>query len=152
LFDLFKATAFFGTQCGDEVEFNYIQVAIATGWKHLNERLFSDSNNGRKRIVSRMKHVSTFGLLWETMLHLNGKSVFEVCMGLILAIFLTNIKCGVMKALKLVEPPERVDGKTPEAYQVSNRHFDALLDLTNGDMEDGYITSEELGVLQVAGY
>jgi hypothetical protein len=57
-----------------------------------------------------------------------------------------------MKALKLVEPPERVDEKTPEAYQVSNRHFDALLELTNDDTEDGYITSEELGVLQVAGY
>jgi hypothetical protein len=57
-----------------------------------------------------------------------------------------------MKALKLVEPPERVDEKTPEAYQVSNRHFDALLELTNGDMEDGYITSEELGALQVVGY
>jgi hypothetical protein len=42
--------------------------------------------------------------------------------------------------------------ETPEAYQVSNRHFDALLELTNGDMEDGYITSEEVGVLQVAGY
>jgi hypothetical protein len=35
---------------------------------------------------------------------------------------------------------------------VSNSHFNALLDLPNGDMEDGYITSEELGVLQVAGY
>jgi hypothetical protein len=65
---------------------------------------------------------------------------------------LTNIKCGAIKALKLVEPPERVDGKTLEAYQVSNRHFDALLDLTNGDMEDGDITSEELGALQVTGY
>jgi hypothetical protein len=57
-----------------------------------------------------------------------------------------------MKALKLVEPPERVDGKTTDAYQVSNRHLDALLELANGDMEDGYITSEELGALQVAGY
>jgi hypothetical protein len=35
---------------------------------------------------------------------------------------------------------------------VSNCHFDALLELTNGDMDDGYITSEELGALQVAGY
>jgi hypothetical protein len=35
---------------------------------------------------------------------------------------------------------------------VSNHHFDALLDLTNGDTEDGYITSEELGALQVSGY
>jgi hypothetical protein len=67
--------------------------------------------------------------------------VFEVCLSLILIIFFTNIKCGVMKALKLVEPPERVDEKTPEAYQVSNRYFDALLELTNGDMEDEYITS-----------
>jgi hypothetical protein len=51
-----------------------------------------------------------------------------------------------------VEPTERVDGKISEAYQVSNRHFDALLELTNGDMEDGYITSKELETLQVAGY
>jgi hypothetical protein len=57
-----------------------------------------------------------------------------------------------MKALKLVEPPERVDGKTPKAYKVSNRNFDALLELTNGDMEDGYITSKEFGALQVAGH
>jgi hypothetical protein len=35
---------------------------------------------------------------------------------------------------------------------VFNRHFDALLELANGDMEDGYIASEELGVLLVAGY
>jgi hypothetical protein len=48
-----------------------------------------------------------------------------------------------MKALKLMEAPYRVDEKTPEEYQVSHRHFDALLDLTNGDMEDAYITSKE---------
>jgi hypothetical protein len=65
---------------------------------------------------------------------------------------LTNIKRGVMKALKLVEPPERLDGINPETYQFSNRYFDALLEMTNGEMEDGYITSEELGALQVAGY
>jgi hypothetical protein len=35
---------------------------------------------------------------------------------------------------------------------VSHHHFDALLELTNGDMEDWYITSEELAALQVAGY
>jgi hypothetical protein len=57
-----------------------------------------------------------------------------------------------MKALKSLEPPERVDGKTQEAYQVSNLHVDVLLELINGDMGDGYITSEELGALQVAGY
>jgi hypothetical protein len=57
-----------------------------------------------------------------------------------------------MKALKSVEAPERVDGKTPEAYQVSYHHFYALLELTNGDMEGGYITREELAALQVAGY
>jgi hypothetical protein len=80
----------------------------------------------------------------------------SICMGSLFEFdtchFLTNIKRGVMKALELVEPPERVDGKTPEAYQVSNHHFDAFLELTNGDMEDGYITREELGALQVAGY
>jgi hypothetical protein len=152
LFALFKATTLLGTQRGDQVNFNYIKVSIAAGWKHLNERLRPDSNKDSKRLASRMKHVANFGLSWETRLHLYGKSVFEVCLSLILAIFLTNIKRGVMKALKLVEPTERVDGKTPEAYQVSNHHFDALLDLTNGDMEDGYITSEKLGALQVAGY
>jgi hypothetical protein len=48
--------------------------------------------------------------------------VFKVCLSLILTICLTNINRVVMKALKLVEPPERVDGKTPEAYQLSTRH------------------------------
>jgi hypothetical protein len=105
LFALFKAAALLGTQRGDEVNFNYIQVAIADGWKHLNEILCSDNNNERNRRASRMKHVATFGLPWEIRLHLHGKSVFEVCLSLILAIFLTNIKRGVMKALKLVEPP-----------------------------------------------
>jgi hypothetical protein len=152
LFALFKAATLLGTQHDDEVNFNYIQVAIIAGWKHLNERICSDSNKDIKHLASRMKHVATFGLPWETRLHLHGKSVFEVCLSLILAIFFTNIKCGFMKALPLVEPPERVDGKNPEAYQVSNRHFDALLELTNGDMEDGYITSKESGALQVAGY
>jgi hypothetical protein len=65
---------------------------------------------------------------------------------------LTDIKHGVTRALKLVETPERVDGKIPETYQVSHRHVDALLELTNGDMEDAYITSEELAALQVAGH
>jgi hypothetical protein len=37
-------------------------------------------------------------------------------------------------------------------YQVCHRHFDALLELTNGDEEDAYITSDELVALQVAGY
>jgi hypothetical protein len=71
--------------------------------------------------------------------------VFEFCLSLILTIFLTNIKRGVMKALTLVEPPKRVDGKTPEAYQVSNRHFDVLLELTKGDMEDGIIQLKNWG-------
>jgi hypothetical protein len=152
LFTLFKSASLLGTQHGGEVDFHYIQVVIAAGWKHLNERLRSDSNNERKRLASRIKYVATFGLPWETRLHLHGKSVFEVCLTLILAIFLTNINCRAMKALKLVEAPKRVDGKTPEAYQVSHRHFDALLELTNGDMEDEYITSEELAALQVSGY
>jgi hypothetical protein len=82
----------------------------------LKERLCSDSNEERKRLASRMKHVAYVGLPLETRLHLHGKSVFEVCLSLILVIFVTNKNRGVMKALKLVEPPERVDGKTPEAY------------------------------------
>jgi hypothetical protein len=52
--------------------------------------------------------------------------VFQVCLSLILAIFQTNIKREVMKALKLVEE--------------------------NGDMEDKYITSKELVALKVADY
>jgi hypothetical protein len=48
LFALFKEEALLGTQRGDEVNFNYIQVVIAAGWKHLNERLLSDSNKERK--------------------------------------------------------------------------------------------------------
>jgi hypothetical protein len=66
---LFKAAALLGTQCGDEVNFNYIQVDIAAGWKHLNERLSSDRNKERKNLASRMKNVATFGLPWETRLH-----------------------------------------------------------------------------------
>jgi hypothetical protein len=34
LFALFKAAALLGTQRGDEVNFNYIKVAIAAVWKH----------------------------------------------------------------------------------------------------------------------
>jgi hypothetical protein len=105
LFSLFKAAALLGTQRGDEVNFNYSQVSIAAGWKHLNERLRSDRNKERKRLASRMKHIANAGLPWETRLHLYGKSVFEICLSLRLAIFKTNIKCGVMEALKLVEPP-----------------------------------------------
>jgi hypothetical protein len=44
LFALFKLAALSGTQRGDEVDFHYIQVSITAGWKHLNERLHSDSN------------------------------------------------------------------------------------------------------------
>jgi hypothetical protein len=64
LFALFKAAELLGTQHGDEVNFDYIQVARAAGWKHLNERLRSDSNNERERLASRMKKVATFGLPW----------------------------------------------------------------------------------------
>jgi hypothetical protein len=74
-----------------------------------------------------MKYLKAFGLPSETRLHLHGKSVFKVCLSLILSIFLTNIKRGVMKMLKTIDPPEICDGKTPEAYQVSTRHYDALL-------------------------
>jgi hypothetical protein len=62
-------------------------------------------NKERKRLSSRMKHVKTYGLPWETRLHLHGKPVFEVCLSLILAIFVTNINRGVIKALKLAEAP-----------------------------------------------
>jgi hypothetical protein len=104
LFALFKAAALLGTQRGNVVNFKYIQVAIDAGWKHLNIRLRSDSNKERHRLASRMKHVANFGLPWERSLHLHEKSVFEVCLSFILAILLTNIKRGVMKALKVVEP------------------------------------------------
>jgi hypothetical protein len=87
LFALFRAAALLGTQRCDEVNFNYIQVAIAAVWKHLNERLRSDSNKERKHLASQIKHVAAFGLPWETRLHLHGKFVFEVCLSLILAIF-----------------------------------------------------------------
>jgi hypothetical protein len=87
LFAFFKAAALLGTHHGDEVNFNYIQVAIATGCKHLNERLRSDSNKERKRLASRMKHVTIFGLPWETRLHLHGKSIFEFFLSLMLSIF-----------------------------------------------------------------
>jgi hypothetical protein len=40
-----------------------------------------------------------------------------------------------MKILKSIDPPERCDEKTPEAYQVSTRHYDALLEQVNGDDE-----------------
>jgi hypothetical protein len=115
LFALFKSAALLGTQRGDEVDFNCIQVSIAAGWNHLNERLRSDSNREIKRLASRIKHVKTFGLPWKIRLHLHGKSVFEFCLSLILAIFLTNIKSGILKALKLVDAPEREDEKIPEA-------------------------------------
>jgi hypothetical protein len=82
-----------------------------------------------------MKHLKTFGLPWETRLHLHRKSVFEVCLSLILSIFLTNIKRGFMKMFKTIDPPEICDGKTPEAYQVRTRHYDALLEQVNGDGE-----------------
>jgi hypothetical protein len=75
LFAFLKAATLLGTKCGDEVDFNYIQVVIAAGWKHLNKILRSDSNNERKRLAIRMKHVATFGFPWETRLHLHGKSV-----------------------------------------------------------------------------
>jgi hypothetical protein len=83
-----------------------------------------------------MKHVKTFGLSWETRLHLHGNSVFEVCLSLILSIFLTNIKRGVMKMLKSIYTPEICGGKTQEANQVSTRHYDALLEKVNGDDEE----------------
>jgi hypothetical protein len=84
---LFKAAALLGTESREEADFKYLQYAIAVGWKHLNERLPSDINKERKRLASRMKDVKTFGLTWETRLHLHGKSVFEVCLSLILLIF-----------------------------------------------------------------
>jgi hypothetical protein len=84
LFSLFKVTALLGTERGEEADFKYLQYAIAVGWKHLNERLPSDRNKERKRLASRMKHVKTFRLPWDTRLHLYGKSVFEVCLSLIL--------------------------------------------------------------------
>jgi hypothetical protein len=87
LFAMFKSEALLETQRGDEVNFNYIQVAIAAGWKHSNERLHSDRNKNRKRLASWTKHVATSGLPWETRLHLHGKSVFKVCLSLILTIF-----------------------------------------------------------------
>jgi hypothetical protein len=87
LFALFKAAALLGTQRDDEVNLNYFQVAIAAGWKHLNQRLRSDRNKERKSVASRMEYVATFGLTWERRIHLHGKSVFEVCLSLILAFF-----------------------------------------------------------------
>jgi hypothetical protein len=152
LFSLFKAAALLGTEREEETDFKYLQYPLAVGWKHLHERLPSDRNKERKRLASRMKHLKTFGLPWETRLHLHGKSVFEVCLSLILSIFLTNIKRGVMKMLKTIDPPERCDGKTPEAYQVSTRHYDALLEQVNGDCEATCITKNELTALQNAGY
>jgi hypothetical protein len=95
----------------------------------------------RKRLSGRMKDVKTFGLPWETRLHLHDKSVFEACQSLILSIFLTNIKKGVMKMLKSIEPHERCDGKTPEAYQVSTHHYEALLEQVNGDDKEAYLTT-----------
>jgi hypothetical protein len=65
----------------------YLQYAMGVGWKHLNERLTLDRNKERKRLASRIKHVKTFGLPWENRLHLHGKTVFEVCLSLILSIF-----------------------------------------------------------------
>jgi hypothetical protein len=102
---LFKAAALLGTERGEEAVFQYLQYAIAVGRKHLNERLPSDINKERNRLAGRMKNVKTFRLPWETRLHLHGKSVFEVCQSLILSIFLTNIKRGVMKMLKSIDPP-----------------------------------------------
>jgi hypothetical protein len=82
-----------------------------------------------------MKHLETSGLPWETRLHLHGRSVFEV-----------------MKMLKTIDPPERCDGKRPEALQVSTRHYDAFLEQVNGDCEATYITKNELTALQNPGY
>jgi hypothetical protein len=139
LFSLFKAAALLGTERGEDAGFKYLQYASAVSWKHLNERLPSDRNKERKRLAFRMKHVKTFGLPWETRLHLHGKSVFEVRLSLILSSFLTNIKRGVTKMLKSIDSPERCDGKTLEAYQVSTHHYDDLLEQVNGDDEEAYI-------------
>jgi hypothetical protein len=57
LFAFFKSAALLGTKRGDEVDCNCIQVAIATGWKHLNERLRSDINKERNHLANCMKHV-----------------------------------------------------------------------------------------------
>jgi hypothetical protein len=63
LFALLKSAALVGTQCSDdEADFKCIQVTIAIGWKHLNERVCSDGNNERKHLAIRMKHVKTCGL------------------------------------------------------------------------------------------
>jgi hypothetical protein len=84
---LLNAAALLGTEHGEEADFKYLQYTIDVGWKHLNERLPSDRNKERTRLASRMKHVKTLGLPWETRLHLHVKSVFEVCLSLILLIF-----------------------------------------------------------------
>jgi hypothetical protein len=100
LFSLFRASDILGTEKEEEADFKYLQYPLAVGWKHLHEHLPSDRNKESKRLASRMKHLKAFGLPWETGLHLHGKSVFEVCLSLILSIFLTNFKRGFMKMLK----------------------------------------------------
>jgi hypothetical protein len=87
LFALFKSSALVGTQRGDEADFKCIQVAIAIGWKHLNERLRSDGNKERTYLANSMTHVEDFGLPWETMFHLHGSYVLEVCLSLRLEFF-----------------------------------------------------------------
>jgi hypothetical protein len=104
---LFKAAALLGTERGEEADFQYLQYAVAVGWKHLNERLPSDINKERKRLAGRMKNVKTCGLPWETRLYFHGRSVFKACQSMILSIFLTNIKRGVMKMLKSIDPPPK---------------------------------------------
>jgi hypothetical protein len=44
-----------------------------------------------------------------------------------------------MKMLKSIDPPKICNGKTPEAHQVSTRHYYALLEQVNGDDEQAYI-------------
>jgi hypothetical protein len=151
LFSLFKAAALLVTEREEETDFNYLQYPLDVGWKHLHDRLPSDRNKERKILSSRMKHLKTSGLPWDTRLHLHGQSVFEVCLSLILSIFLTNNKRGVMKMLKTIDPLQ-CDGKTPEAYQVSTRHYDAFMEQVNGDCEATCITKNESTALQNTGY
>jgi hypothetical protein len=110
------------------------QYAIAVGWKHLYERLPSDRNKERKLLASRMKDVKTFGFPWETKLHLHGKWVFKVCLSLIISIFVNKHQERSREDDEINQPPppERCDGEIPEAFQVSTRHFDVLLEQVNG--------------------
>jgi hypothetical protein len=110
LFALFKAAALLETQRGD-----------------LDERLRSDRNKEKKRLESRMKHDLTFGLPWETRLHLYGKYVFEVRSSLILTIFFNKHKAWGHESIEVGGTTRKGIWKNPRCISGVQSPFRCLV-------------------------